>query len=41
MIDLYSNGVMASPRLVNERPDAVKGSLRAINKAMRDARIGN
>jgi NitT/TauT family transport system substrate-binding protein len=35
-LDLYSNGVMVSPKLINERPDAVKGLVRAINKAMRE-----
>jgi NitT/TauT family transport system substrate-binding protein len=35
-LDLYSNGVMVSPKLANERPDAVKGLLRAINRAMRE-----
>jgi NitT/TauT family transport system substrate-binding protein len=35
-LDLYSNGVMVSRKLVDERPDAVKGLLRAINKAMRE-----
>jgi NitT/TauT family transport system substrate-binding protein len=35
-LDLYSNGVMVSPKLANERPDAVKGLVRAINKAMRE-----
>ena len=35
-IDLYSNGVMASPKLIRERPEAVKGLVRAINRAMRE-----
>jgi NitT/TauT family transport system substrate-binding protein len=35
-LDLYSNGVMVSRKLIDERPDAVKGLLRAINKAMRE-----
>jgi NitT/TauT family transport system substrate-binding protein len=35
-LELYSNGVMVSPKLINERPDAVKGLVRAINKAMRE-----
>jgi NitT/TauT family transport system substrate-binding protein len=35
-LDLYSNGVMVSPKLVNERPEAVRGLVRAINKAMRE-----
>jgi NitT/TauT family transport system substrate-binding protein len=35
-IDLYSNGVMVSPRLAHEKPEAVKGLLRAINRALRE-----
>jgi len=35
-IDLYSNGVMVSPRLAKEKPEAVKGLLRAINRAIRE-----
>jgi NitT/TauT family transport system substrate-binding protein len=35
-IDLYSNGVMVSPKLAREKPEAVKGLLRAINRAIRD-----
>ena len=35
-IDLYSNGVMVSAKLSRERPDAVKGLVRAINKALKD-----
>ena len=35
-VDLYSNGVMISQRLAKEKPDAVKGLVRAINKAMRE-----
>ena len=35
-IDLYSNGVMVSPKLAHEKPEAVKGLLRAINKAIRE-----
>src|SRR5436189_6430181 len=35
-IDLYSNGVMVSQKLAKEKPEAVRGLLRAINKAMRD-----
>jgi NitT/TauT family transport system substrate-binding protein len=35
-LDLYSNGVMVSPKLANERPEAVKGLVRAINQAMRE-----
>jgi NitT/TauT family transport system substrate-binding protein len=32
--DIYSNGVMVSPKLAKEKPEAVKGLVRAINKAM-------
>jgi NitT/TauT family transport system substrate-binding protein len=35
-LDLYSNGVMVSQKLAKEKPDAVKGLVRAINKAMKD-----
>ena len=35
-IDLYSNGVMVSPKLAHEKPEAVKGLLRAINRALRE-----
>ena len=35
-IDLYSNGVMVSPKLVHEKPEAVKGLVRAINRALRE-----
>jgi NitT/TauT family transport system substrate-binding protein len=35
-IDLYSNGVMVSQKLAKERPQAVKGLLRAINRSMRE-----
>jgi NitT/TauT family transport system substrate-binding protein len=35
-VDLYSNGVMVSRRLATEKPEAVKGLVRAINKAMRE-----
>ena len=33
-IDLYSNGVMVSPRLVRDNPAAVRGLVAAINRAM-------
>jgi NitT/TauT family transport system substrate-binding protein len=33
-VDLYSNGVMVSPKLAHEKPEAVKGLLRAINRAI-------
>jgi NitT/TauT family transport system substrate-binding protein len=35
-IDLYSNGIMVSPKLAKEKPEAVKGLLRAINRAIRE-----
>jgi NitT/TauT family transport system substrate-binding protein len=35
-LDLYSNGVMVSQKLAREKPDAVKGLVRAINKAIKD-----
>ncbi|HTC98192.1 MAG TPA: ABC transporter substrate-binding protein [Bradyrhizobium sp.] len=34
-LDLYSNGVMVSQKLAKEHPDAVKGLLRAINRAIK------
>jgi NitT/TauT family transport system substrate-binding protein len=35
-LNLYSNGVMVSPKLAKEHPDAVKGLLRAINRSLRE-----
>lgn len=35
-LDIYSNGVMVSPTLLKENPDAVKGLVNAIAKAMGD-----
>jgi NitT/TauT family transport system substrate-binding protein len=35
-VDLYSNGVMVSQKLAREKPEAVKGLVRAINKALKD-----
>jgi NitT/TauT family transport system substrate-binding protein len=35
-LDLYSNGVMVSPKLAREHPEAVKGLLRAINRSLRE-----
>jgi NitT/TauT family transport system substrate-binding protein len=35
-LDLYSNGVMVSPKLVNERPAAVQRLVRVIDRAMRE-----
>lgn len=35
-LDLYSNGVMVSSKLAKEKPEAVKGLVRAINRAIRE-----
>lgn len=35
-LDLYSNGVMVSQKLAREKPEAVKGLVRAIARAMKD-----
>ena len=35
-IDLYSNGVMVSAKLAKDKPEAVKGLVRAINRALKD-----
>jgi NitT/TauT family transport system substrate-binding protein len=35
-VDLYSNGVMVSGRLAKDKPEAVKGLVRAIAKSMRE-----
>jgi len=35
-LDIYSNGVMISPKLIAEHPEAVKGLVSAIAKAMAD-----
>jgi len=35
-LDLYSNGIMVSPKLAREHPGAVKGLLRAINRSLRE-----
>jgi NitT/TauT family transport system substrate-binding protein len=35
-LDLYSNGIMVSQKLAKEKPEAVKGLVRAINRAMKD-----
>lgn len=35
-IDLYSNGIMVSPKLIKEKPEAVKGLVRAINRALKE-----
>lgn len=36
-IELYSNGVLVSPALLKEKPQAVAGLVRAIHKGVRDA----
>src|SRR5262249_11878284 len=33
-VDLYSNGIMVSPKLLKEKPKAVAGLVRAINRAI-------
>jgi NitT/TauT family transport system substrate-binding protein len=35
-LDLYSNGVMVSQKLAKDRPEAVKGLVRAINRALKE-----
>jgi NitT/TauT family transport system substrate-binding protein len=35
-VDLYGNGVMVSQQLVKDKPEAVAGLVRAVNKAVRD-----
>jgi NitT/TauT family transport system substrate-binding protein len=35
-LDLYSNGIMVSPKLAREHPEAVRGLLRAINRSLRE-----
>jgi NitT/TauT family transport system substrate-binding protein len=35
-LDLYGNAVMCSPRLLQEKPDAVRGFLRALTRAWHD-----
>jgi NitT/TauT family transport system substrate-binding protein len=35
-IDLYSNGVMVSPKLIKDHPEAVRGLVRAINRALKE-----
>ncbi len=35
-LDLYSNGVMVSPKLLKAHPEAVKGLLRAINRSLKE-----
>jgi NitT/TauT family transport system substrate-binding protein len=36
-MDLYSNAIIVSKKLVKEKPEAVKGLVRAINKGLEDA----
>jgi NitT/TauT family transport system substrate-binding protein len=36
-LDLYSNGVMVSAKFAREKPDAVKGLVRAINRALKES----
>src|ERR1700712_29080 len=35
-LDLYSNGVMVSAKLAKEKPEAVKGLVKAINRALKE-----
>jgi NitT/TauT family transport system substrate-binding protein len=35
-VELYGNGVMVSQQLVKDKPEAVAGLVRAVNKAVRD-----
>jgi NitT/TauT family transport system substrate-binding protein len=35
-VDLYSNGIMVSQKLAKDKPEAVKGLVRAINRAIKD-----
>jgi NitT/TauT family transport system substrate-binding protein len=35
-LDLYSNGVMVSSKLIKAHPDAIKGLLRAINRSLKE-----
>jgi NitT/TauT family transport system substrate-binding protein len=35
-LDLYSNGIMVSPKLAREHPEAIKGLLRAINRSLKE-----
>lgn len=36
-LDLYSNGVLVSPKLLKAQPEAVKGLLRAVNRAIKES----
>ena len=35
-LDLYSNGIVVSPKLAREHPEAVKGMLRAVNRSLKE-----
>jgi NitT/TauT family transport system substrate-binding protein len=35
-VDLYSNGIMVSQKLAKEKPEAVRGLVRAINRALKE-----
>ena len=35
-LDLYSNGIMVAPQLIKERPQAVSGLVKAINRALKE-----
>jgi NitT/TauT family transport system substrate-binding protein len=35
-LNLYSNGVMVSPKLIKAHPEAIKGLLRAINRSLKE-----
>jgi NitT/TauT family transport system substrate-binding protein len=35
-LDLYSNGVLVSPKLAKAHPEAIKGLLRAINRSLKE-----
>ncbi len=36
-VDVYSNGVMVSQKMLKENPEAVRGLVKAVNKALMDA----
>jgi NitT/TauT family transport system substrate-binding protein len=36
-LDLYSNGIVVSPKLARDKPEAVKGLLRVINRAIKES----
>jgi NitT/TauT family transport system substrate-binding protein len=38
-LDLYSNGVMVSAKLAKEKPEAVKGLVKAINRALKETMV--